>query len=103
MTQAEQLSKAIAERRAEITALIHHWQVSVGEHCPSEQQFGVWLDRHPFGRVSAGIRTAGYKQVRRNGTMNSEYLIKFASRVMNSLKTQQESPTRSATMTPATA
>jgi hypothetical protein len=89
MTHAEQLSQQIAERRAEITALIHHWQVSVGEHCPSEQQFGVWLDMHPFERVAAGIRQAGYKQVRRCGTMDSQYLVRFASRVMNSLKTQQ--------------
>ena len=86
---AEQLTKEVTERRAEVNALSHLWEVAVGQ-CPSEQQFYVWLDLHTFDRLVRAIRETGRKQSKRQTKMDSDHLVRFCSKVANDLKTQEE-------------
>jgi hypothetical protein len=91
MTPAEQLTQEVTERRAEVTALSHLWEVVLGE-CPSQQQFFVWLDLHTFDRLVRAIRETGRKQSKRQVKMDSDHLVRFCSSVANQRKTEEGSP-----------
>jgi hypothetical protein len=83
MTAAQELTQKLAQRNFEVSALLDLWRAVVSGPCPAEQQFHVWLRRHSFQTVVFAIQETGSKQTRRGGAMNSDHVVRFASRVMN--------------------
>jgi hypothetical protein len=79
----EQLNKEVTERRLEIAALSDLWEVVVGNHVPSQQQFNIWTELHSFEILVRSIRETGTKQAKRRGTMCADHLVRFCSQVAN--------------------
>ena len=79
----EQLNKELAEAREARNALVHLWEVVVGNHVPSDQQFGIWMELHSFESLVRAVRETGAKQAKRRGTMCADHLIRFCSKVAN--------------------
>jgi hypothetical protein len=59
MITPKELLAQMAERKAEIEALTTYWEEYFPEHgAPAKRQFQVWLNRHAFNTVVAGIDAA---------------------------------------------
>jgi hypothetical protein len=82
MTSVEQ----VAQRRNEVQALVHLWEIAISHECPSEPQFFLWLDLHSFDCVSRAIRQTARKQFNRKTPMTPDHLIRFCSTVANELE-----------------
>lgn len=60
-----------------------------GVEVPGDQQWALWHLRHDADIVRQGITELATKFRRLNGTMDSLYMAKFASSVMNRLSQER--------------
>jgi len=57
---------------------------------PLDSQWAIWLLLHDPGTVKKGIAELAAKYRRLQGQMGSDYMLKFASSVMNRITREQK-------------
>jgi hypothetical protein len=92
MTPSE-LKTQVQQRHEECEALKELWLSLMPGICPDAKQFAVWLSLHPLERVVYGTNRTASKFAKLNGEMTLEHAVRFCSKVANTLKTEQETPT----------
>ena len=85
--------KQVTQRRDEVQALVHLWEVAISRQCPSTPQFFLWLDLHSFDCVSRAIRQTARKQFNKKTPMTPDHLIRFCSKVANELDRESRAKT----------
>jgi|SRR5690348_16121643 len=82
MTPSDLLAH-LTKREEELNAVKKLWNLRVPGYCPSDQQFSLWLDRHPFDVVVYGVRQLGAKLQYHPGELDSDdYILRWVSKVM---------------------
>jgi hypothetical protein len=61
------------------------WELIFNCGAPDDAQFSLWLIKHDLSIVRKAIGVTAMKFKKLNGQMDREYLIRFASAVMNRL------------------
>lgn len=57
---------------------------------PSKEQWAVWLLLHDSATVKDGIAQLATKYQKLHGSMTRDYMIRFASAVMNRIKREKK-------------
>jgi hypothetical protein len=65
------------------TELREAWTALFPEPCPDDGQWSLWLLLHDPDTVKQGIAQLAAKYRKVNGQMDRQYMVKFASSVMN--------------------
>ena len=70
-----------------MTELKNFWTVLFPEvPAPADRQFSLWLALHDPATVKTGIAQLAAKHSKVGGQMENDYMIRFASSVMNRLE-----------------
>jgi hypothetical protein len=83
MTESE---LKLERKQEECASLMELWRQCIDGFCPHTRQFMLWLHLHTFAHAIHGVEVTAKKYASLNRNMTPEFLVRFASKVMNTAK-----------------